>query len=233
MKVAGIMGGMGPGTTADFYREVNTLAEQQGREDRPELLILNVPLNYQVEQTLLTEQQGLEKYTPYLVDAAKKLEAAGSDFIAVPCNTVHELYSEFSSAVNVPVLHIVQETAARLQSQEVDEVALLATGQTIGSRLYQGVLTDAGIGYRIPGDSDQERLNTIVATLVTGEGAAEGQANPEAEWLNELVDGYVADVGAVVLGCTDFHIMLEDPDAMVIDSTQVLAEAVVEKIYGE
>lgn len=145
MRVAGIMGGMGPGTTADFYRDINQLAEEQGREERPEVVIWNVPLNYAVENEMLVHQRGLEKYTPHLVQTARKLEAAGADFIAVPCNTVHELYDEFSSAVDIPVLHIVGETVSFLQQRNLSAVGLLATGQTVGSVMYQDMLGAAGI----------------------------------------------------------------------------------------
>lgn len=235
MKTAGIIGGMGPGTTADFYKDINGLAETQGAMNRPELLIWNIPLDYAVEQELLVHETGLEKYLPLLKEGAIKLEKAGSDFLVVPCNTVHELFDEFSSEVDIPFLHIVDETVKTLQRRDVGEIGLLATGQTIGSNLYQGFLDEAGIGYSVPNDDDQDHLNDIVARLVTGEGAAaakNGEQSEDAKWLNGLVDGYVSKAGAVVLGCTDFHIMLEARDpGTVIDSMHELAVATVDKIY--
>lgn len=231
MKTAGIIGGMGPGTTADFYKDINGLSELHEREDRPELFVWNVPLNYGVEQELLVSQTGLEKYLPHLVDGAQKLEKAGADFLVIPCNTVHELYDQFSDKVEIPFLHIVDQTVQELQRRDIGEIALLATGQTIGSNLYQGFLDKAGINCVVPAEEDQDRLNALVANLVTAEGAASNN-NAEADWINRLVDGYVANVGTVVLGCTDFHIVLEqkDPDA-VIDSMHTLAVATEAKIY--
>lgn len=233
MKVAGIIGGMGPGTTADFYKDINALAEAQGREERPELFIWNVPLNYAVEQELLTKQQGLEKYLPHLVNGAQKLEQAGADFIAVPCNTVHELYDRFSTEVEVPVLHIVSETVSELKRRDIGSIALLATSQTINSKLYQGFLEGADIDCVVPSDVEQKRLDDIVSNLVTAEGAA-GGLGEERRWLNSLVRDYSSEIGMVVLGCTDFHIMLEEPDTNhVVDSMHVLAEATTQKIYSE
>jgi aspartate racemase len=232
MKIAGVIGGMGPGTSADFYKDVNALAEQQGRETRPELFLWNVPLNYAVEQELLTHQRGIEKYTPHLIDGAKKLERAGADFIAVPCNTVHELYDQFSAEVEIPVLHIVGEIVNHLKGRDIGSVALLATGQTIGSKLYQNFLDEAGIDYEIPSETDQTRLDNIVAGLVTAEGAATSGTGSENAWLNAMVDDYASRTGAVVLGCTDFHIMLNNPDPeKIVDSMHILAEATVANIY--
>ena len=232
MKTAGIIGGMGPGTTADFYKEINGLSEQYGYDSRPELLIWNIPLNYQVEQELLVHQQGLDKYLPHLIDGARKLERAGADFLVIPCNTVHELFDQFSGSVDVPFLHIVGETVDELKKRDVGSVALLATGQTIGSDLYQGFLRSSGIDCIVPGGVDQARLNNIVADLVTSEGAAAKHFGAEQGWLNLMVESYASSVGTVVLGCTDFHIMLEDPDPdVVIDSMHILAEATVNNIY--
>lgn len=233
MKTAGILGGMGPGTTADFYKEINELSERRRELFRPEMLIWNVPLNYEVETEMLLHQTGLEKYTPYLAAGARLLERAGADFGVVPCNTVHELYDEFTADVDIPFLHIVEETSSFLQERNISQVALLATGQTVNSQLYQGFLTEAGIESVVPSDEDQERLNTIVANLVTAEGATAGREGGEdRHWINERVDEYIREVGTVVLGCTDFHILLDERNPeIVVDSMQILAEATVAKIY--
>jgi aspartate racemase len=234
MNTAGVLGGMGPGTTADFYRDINALAEEQGREDRPELLIWNVPLNYQVEQDLLKYQKGLEKYVPFLIEGAQRLEKAGSDFIVIPCNTVHELYDDFASSVDVPFLHIIEQTSKRLREQGVGKTAVLATGQTVKSGMYQDSLDNSDIECVLPSASEQSRLDNIVSGLVNAEGAASGsQGGDDNEWLNTLVNHLCSDIGNVVLGCTDFHIMLKNPDPeIVVDSMHVLAEATVDKIYS-
>jgi aspartate racemase len=234
MKTAGVLGGMGPGTTADFYKEVNELSEQRNYPTRPEMLIWNVPLDYAVEQELLHNQTGLEKYLPFLINGAQKLQKAGSDFLVIPCNTVHELYDGFSREVDIPFLHIVEQTANLLERQNVGRVALLATGQTVGSQLYQGFLTKAGIDCVVPGPGQQKHLDDIVSYLVTAEGAASAKEDtPDKRWINGLVLEYAETIGTVVLGCTDFHILLEGADPnVVVDSMHVLAEATVDTIYS-
>jgi aspartate racemase len=235
IKTAGIIGGMGPGTTADFYKDINAIAEDRNLPTRPGLFIWNVPLEYAIEQDLLQNQEGLEKYLPYLVEAAQRLEAAGCDFLVVPCNTVHELYDQFSSEVRIPILHIVNETVKALEKQSIGQVALLATEQTIGSRLYQEPLDRSGIDWVIPSNTDQKRLNDIVSRLVTASGAdsAQGETS-DKKWLNGLVDGYVRDIGSVVLGCTDFHILLDRTERPeIVDSMHTLAIATVDHMTGE
>lgn len=230
MKTAGIIGGLGPATTADFYLEINAMAEATNQANRPPCLIWNVPLDYELEHNLLVAGEGIEDYAPYLRSAAHMLEAAGADFLVVPCNTVHELYDDFSSAVDIPVLHIVGETAQHLRAESVGTVALLATGQTVGSRLYQDVLTDFDIACVTPDSDRQTRLNEVIARLV-----ANHRLTQDADFVNGLVEEYMdtVGVGAVVLGCTDFHILLNSDTEGVVDSMHVLAQATFDKMMSE
>lgn len=71
MKIPGIIGGLGPETTADFYLKINHMAEEAMIENRPACLVWNIPLPYALERRLLLPQTGLEKYIPYLRSAAK------------------------------------------------------------------------------------------------------------------------------------------------------------------
>lgn len=236
MKTAGIIGGMGPGTTADFYTDINRMSVEQGRPKRPSLLIHNVPLNYEVEDTMLRTQVGLEMYVPLLIESAQRLERGGADFLVVPCNTVHELYDEFAGSVDIPTLHIIDETSERLSANSIGNVALLATGQTINSLMYQDSLEGLGINFTVPNPEIQARLDKIVAGFVgfeSANGAVEG-GQSDSEWIHNLVLDYVDNIGAVVLGCTDFHALVADvvDGTTVVDSMHTLAEATVKKIYS-
>lgn len=89
MKTVGIIGGLGPQTTAEFYLELVFSSYKIHKTSRPPMLIWNVPLRYRIEQDLITRAKGEERYLPYLTDAAKRLEAAGADFLVMPCNSLH------------------------------------------------------------------------------------------------------------------------------------------------
>ena len=222
MKIPGIIGGLGPETTADFYLKINHMAEEAGVDTRPACLVWNIPLPYELERKLLLTQAGLEEYIPYLRSAAKILEAAGADFLAVPCNTVHEVYEDYSSAVEIPVLHIVDETVDDLESNRINDVALLATGQTISGGMYQKKLKDRGINYVIPGKEDQQAINQIVSRLVGSEKNEE-----DSEWIHSFIEHRVRGVGAILLACTDLHILASEADVgiKVVDSMKILARA--------
>lgn len=222
MKIPGIIGGLGPETTADFYLKINHMAEEAMIENRPACLVWNIPLPYALERKLLLTQTGLEKYIPYLRSAAKILEVAGADFLAVPCNTVHEVYEDYSSAVEIPVLHIVDEAVDDLELNKINDVALLATGQTIGSGMYQKRLEDRGIDYMIPDEEDQQAINQIVSRLVGSEKNEE-----DSEWMHSFIEHRVRGVGAILLACTDLHILTTESNTniKVVDTMETLARA--------
>jgi aspartate/glutamate racemase len=71
MKTVGIIGGLGPETTSKFYLEIIFSCFEKNKIARPPLLIWSVPLNYKIESDLITKAVGMERYIPYLTDAAK------------------------------------------------------------------------------------------------------------------------------------------------------------------
>jgi len=117
MKTAGIIGGLGPETTSQFYLEIIFSCFQTNKTARPPLLIWSIPLEYQIESDLITKAEGEERYIPYLVDAAKRLENGGADFIVIPCNSAHIFIDVVRKAVKIPVLSIVEETTKFLSGK--------------------------------------------------------------------------------------------------------------------
>ena len=81
MKTVGIIGGLGPETTSEFYLEIVFGCYQKNKESRPPILIWNVPLEYRIEEDLLKKAIGEERYIPYLTEAAKRLDKGGADFL--------------------------------------------------------------------------------------------------------------------------------------------------------
>ena len=112
MKTLGVIGGLGPETTAEFYLELVFGAYKKYKEDRPPILIWNIPLKYQIEEDLLTRATGEERYIPYLIEAVRRLEAGGAELLVIPCNSVHVFIGEVRQSAHVPVLSLRVSTSA-------------------------------------------------------------------------------------------------------------------------
>jgi aspartate racemase len=108
MKSVGVIGGLGPETTANFYSEVIFRCQKLNDIQRPSIVVGSVPLLFEIERDLIAHNTGIERYIPFLQDEAKLLEKAGVDFIVMPCNSLHVFIDDIRAAVSVPVLSIVE-----------------------------------------------------------------------------------------------------------------------------
>ncbi len=226
MKIPGIIGGLGPETTANFYLQLNQLAIKNNFSSRPACLVWNTPIPYNIEQQLLLDNTGIEKYEPYLVNAAKHLESGGADFIVIPCNTVHLLIEKVRQATGLPVISIVDETALVLQLNGVKKVLVLATEQTVSSNLYSKQLKSRGVEEINITELQQTEINEIILRLVHSQ-----QTDTDKQKLVEIIESYKTKTDAIVFACSDLHsLVVPSEKAKVFDSMQILAEATIREI---
>ncbi len=227
MKVVGIIGGFGPETTAEFYLEIISRCRQKTKENRPPILIWNVPLEYKIEEELLTKAVGEERYIPYLIDAAKVLERGGAHFLAMPCNTLHVFIDNIRASVKIPVLSIVEETAMFLKQKKIAKVGVLSTTATIRRKLYEGALESRHIRQLVPCVGDQSEIGEIINRIVLGK-----HESADRKKLLEVVSKFEAlGVENVVLACTDLQLLkLDHPGVEIHDTMKILADATVREI---
>src|SRR3989339_2250623 len=158
MKTVGIIGGLGPETTAEFYLDLVFSCFKKSKKARPAVIIASVPLPYKIEEDLITKNKGSERYIPFLVNEAKRLEKAGADFIVMPCNSLHVFINEIRNAVKIPVLSIVEETVHFLKKKKYKRVGIVSTSATIRNKLYETAFEKNKIAYVTPDDFQQEKL---------------------------------------------------------------------------
>lgn len=228
MKTVGILGGLGPETTSKFYLELIQSYYEVDKRSRPPVLIWSVPLPYQIEEDLIVRDEGVERYIPFLVDAAKRLENGGADFLVIPCNSVHIFIEEIRQAVSIPVLSIAEETANFLKQQNITKVGLLGTSTTINKRIYTDKLKEAGIEEVIPPESDQEIIGQVIHNLVLNQ-----YSNEEKDKIDKIIDNLGnREISTVVLACTDLQLVIKDhPRSKVYDSMKIMIDATVKKIH--
>jgi aspartate racemase len=227
MKTVGIIGGLGPETTSEFYLEIVFGCYKKNKVQRPSILIWNVPLRYEIEEDLLTKASGEERYIPYLTDAARRLEMGGADFLVMPCNSLHVFIEEIRRAVKIPVLSILDETASFLKKQKIKKVGLLATTSALKRKLYEDVLKDNGILQVTPDDFDQAKMGKMIENIVINR-----HSNKDRQELLRIVDKFVGDgVENVILACTDLQLLIpQHPTLKIYDTMALLANATVDKI---
>lgn len=227
MRTAGIIGGLGPETTAEFYLSVLFDMQQQSPIARPPVLIWNVPLPFAVEEEFILKATGAERYIPYLTDAAQRLEKAGADFLVMPCNSLHMFIQDIQASVKIPVMSIVEETTHFLRQSGVTRVGLLATSATIQNGMYDQAMQKAGITPVLPDGLAQAQLGKIIHRLVQSR-----HTNRDRDAVLAVVETFAKkEVHNVILACTDLQLLLPERPGMHIDDTmQILADATVREI---
>jgi aspartate racemase len=229
MKRLGVIGGLGPETTAKFYLEIILACQRRERSHRPGIVISSVPIPYVVEEEAIAHGRGVERLLPILEEEARRLERAGCELIVMPCNTLHIFIKELRQAVKVPVLSIVEETSRFLEKEGARRVGLIATAATHRSGIYPGLLAGRGITVVEPSAKLQTRVGRIVHSLVNGRHDAK-----DREALLAIVGALEADgVDCVLLACTDLQLLLpEHPTVKVHDTMRIFVGATVERMLG-
>ena len=225
-KTIGIVGGLGPQATADFYHRIIHHTPAKRDQDHLHVLIDSNPKT--PNRNLAIAGQG-PCPGDTLRQSALRLEAAGADFLVMPCNTAHAFKHWIINAVDIPFVDIIDETVAHIQrlnhQGQWQTVALLATDGCLQSRLYHNALEGKGLATLSIGHEDQNRfmdlIYTIKATGVTAE--IKDQMMAMAQHLIGL------GAQAIIAGCTEVPLVLSHGDLPVplIDSTDILAQRCV------
>ena len=227
MKTVGIIGGLGPETTSEFYLEIIFGCYAKSKEARPPILIWNVPLKYQIEEDLLKKAMGEERYIPYLVDAAKRLEKGGADFLVMPCNSLHVFIEQIRKSVKIPVLSIVEETAKFLKGKKITKVGLVETPSALKRKLYERALMREGIRQVVPDGFEQAKLGRMINNIVLNR-----HANKERRELLGIINKFEKKgVKDVILACTDLQLLIpQHPKLRIYDTMKIFADATVDEI---
>ncbi len=228
-SVVGILGGMGPEATADFYLKLVHATPAMRDQEHLQVLIWSDPTIPDRTDALLTHG---EDPTPALIAGARLLKAAGAKMLAVPCNTAHAFLAAVQKEVDIPIVHMIEETAKYVQllSPTVQKVGLLSTTGTQKAGLYQSWLDREGISVITPAADCQENLvMTPIRAIKAGKTAV---ARP---LLIEAAQGLInAGAQAIIAGCTEVPAGLSADDIPVpfIDPAEVLAVTVVRRVLA-
>jgi aspartate racemase len=228
LPVLGILGGMGPLATVDFFGKIVAHTPARTDQEHMPIIIRNVP---QVPDRTAAYLSGSDAPWEPLLAGVRMLEAAGIDAIAIPCNSAHLWHGRLSQATRVPILHIGTSAAEWTVQHlpQVRSVGMLATTATVRSRLYHEQFEARGIDIVVPGHDDQQSL-VMAGIHAVKAGDVAGARELLTEAAHRLLARAQPAPQALLLGCTEVPIALADAQLPVpkIDSTDTLARACVE-----
>jgi aspartate racemase len=223
-RVLGVLGGMGPAATVEFYRRITEAVDADVDQDHPRIIIDS---NAKIPDRTAALLHGGAPPVSALVESATTLERAGADVLAMPCNTAHAFLPEVRASVSIPVLDMLDETVAAAASGAAP-VGLLATSGTLRAGLYQRAFREAGAEMLVPSEREQRDVMRIIELVKAGR---TDRAIPTFEDAISRLLG--RGVRSVVLGCTELSVLhqrcplsptrVTDPmSALVLASARVL-----------
>ena len=176
----------------------------------------------------LQHQGDWDALTRLMVDAARRLESAGAEFVVICTNTMHKMADEVQGAINIPVLHIVDVTAEAIKDNGQTRVGLLGTKFTMEQDFYKGRLRDKhGLDVLIPSEEERQAVHDILySELCLGE-IKEISKEKFKSVIQNLVD---RGAEGVILGCTEIPLIVSQDDYTipVYDTTRLHAQAAVD-----
>jgi aspartate racemase len=226
MRTIGLLGGMSWESSIEYYRMLNQAVRQRlGGLHSAECAM------WSVDFAAIEELQRIGDWPEAgrrLAGLARRLEQVGAECLVLCTNTMHRLADDIQAAVDVPLLHVADATAARVKAAGIDTVGLLATRYTVEQDFYRGRLA-AGHGLRVvvPREPDITLVHDVIYQELCRGQVLDGSRDQYRRVISQLeADG----ARGIIFGCTEIDLLVGPDDASVpvFDSTRIHVEAAVD-----
>lgn len=226
MKTIGLIGGMSWESSIEYYRIINEATRARlGGLHSARSIMYSVDF---AEIEALQRQERWQDAAALMIAAAQSLERAGADFVVLCTNTMHKLADQIEASIHIPLLHIADATAQKIQSRGIQKIGLLGTRFTMEAPFYRGRLTHAhGLTVLTPSAAERAIVHRVIY-----EELCLGLINSESRQQLIKIMGRLVGAGAegIILGCTEIELLVQSGDAPVelFPTTRIHAEAAVE-----
>jgi aspartate racemase len=226
MKTLGMIGGVGPESTHEYYRGIIELYRERKRDGHyPQFIINSVDLQKGLDFMAVNNLAGM---TDFLVEEIAKLARAGVEFSLIAANTPHIVFDEVAAKSSIPLLSIVEATCAAAKARKMKRVALIGTRYTMQATFYPKVFSREGIDLVVPDADEQNYIHDkYLNELVPGVFLPETRAR-----LLEIVDRLkeTRQIEGLILGGTELPLILKEEThngVAMLDTTKIHVEAAV------
>jgi aspartate racemase len=231
MKTLGIIGGLGPESTIDYYGRIIALYRERMRDGSyPQFIVNSIDMKKGLD---FMNANNLAGMADYLVDEIGKLARAGATFGLISANTPHIVFEEVAFRSPIPLISIVEATCAAAKARKLKRLALLGTRYTMQGTFYPRVFSREGIDLLVPDPEDQDYIHhKYLDELVSGKFLPETRAGFLA-----ILDRMKAnsEIDGVILAGTELPLILRDPEhngIPFLDTTEIHCEAAVTEMLS-
>jgi aspartate racemase len=229
MKTLGVIGGIGPESTIDYYKNLIAMYRERKPDGHyPQFVINSIDLQQGID---FLDADNLAGMAEFLLDEIGKLSRAGADFGIIAANTPHIVFDEVAAKSPIPFISIVNASCEHATSRGLKRLALFGTRYTMQANFYQKVFSQEGIELVVPDPKDQEYIHEkYFAELVPGVFLAETR-----ESLLAIVDRMKTkiDIEGVLLAGTELALILRGEShngVALLDTGKIHCQAAVDEM---
>lgn len=231
MKTVGIIGGIGPESTIEYYRLIiAAYRKRRSGGGYPSIIINSVDVTKMLG---LVTANDLESLAGYLTVQMRRLVSAGADFAVLASNTPHMVFEEVSRQSTIPLISIVEETCAAAMGLGLKRVGLLGARFTMEGRFYPDLFSRAGITLVVPEADERKYIHDkYMNELVNGVLLPETRVG-----LLSIIDRMMERDGieGLILGGTELPLILTDSQhngIPLLDTTRIHVERIVAELLS-
>lgn len=228
-KVIGIIGGMGPTCSANFFQQLIRELNKRGIEqdsDFPEIILISLPLpktHWNETGFIYKSKKENKPILKKIKYCLKKLKKSDVELIVFPCNTIHYFIDEIEKMTDIPILSIVDVLSEKIKENEYKNVGLFCTESTKELDIYRALKPNHMT------EEEQKLSTSLIKNIMfgceTNKDKIEFKKSLENKYKNENLD-------AVIIGCTELSLLINQSDTKVplIDTSIILAEKLADVI---
>mgnify|MGYP001320355250 FL=1 len=230
MKRVGIIGGLGPESTVEYYQTFIKKFQNKMNSNKvlPELFINSINM-YNIFRFI--DENKMTDLIDYVGQAAQKLEEIGADVVVISANTPHIVFADVQNKVNVPMISIVEATYEKAVEQGMKKVGLLGTKFTMEHDFFKKPFLANEKEVIVPNEQDQMFIHEkIVEELENG---IVKQETKEAflHVINTMMEE--ENIDGLILGCTELPMILNDQDVTLplLNTTEIHIDTMIEHVF--
>jgi aspartate racemase len=227
MLTIGMLGGMSWESSAEYYRLANVLVrERLGGLHSAKIVLHSVDF---AEIERMQVEGRWDDAGKALAEAAAQVQAGGADFLLLCTNTMHKVFDQVQAAVDIPMIHLGDTTAAAIGKAGLTTVGLLGTGFTMDQPFYRERLESHGLRVLLPSTEDRATVHRIIYDEL-----CVGIVRDESRRAYQEVIARFEGAEGIILGCTEIELLITQADVPlpVFPTTRLHVEAAVERAIG-
>lgn len=227
MLTIGMLGGMSWESSAEYYRLANVEVRNRLGGLHSARIVLHSVDFAEIER--MQAESRWDDAGKALAAAAQQVEAAGADFLLLCTNTMHKVFDQVQAAVDIPMIHLGDTTAAAVTQAGLTTVGLLGTGFTMDQPFYRERLEQHGLTVLLPSEEDRATVHRIIYDEL-----CLGVVKDESRRAYQDVIARFEGAEGVILGCTEIELLIgqDDVPLPVFPTTRLHVEAAVARAIG-